>query len=85
MARDFARHISRIPSSALPPGFLKRDGLEGSAVQILRRHSMASLMRRYSVLLRAHLKHTKAQLEKQELLAAEERKRLEVGEGCRRR
>lgn len=78
MARDLTRHISRIPPSALPLGFLEEAELHGSAVEILGRHSMASLMRRYSALLRAHLEHSQVQLAKQELAAAEERKHLEV-------
>lgn len=78
LSRDLARHISRIPPSALPLGFLEDAELQGSAAEIMRRHSMASLMRRYSALLRAHLDHSRVQLAKQELVAAEERKHLEV-------
>lgn len=78
MARDLARHISRIPPSTLPPGFLEEAELHGSAADILRRHSMASLMQRYSALLRTHLKHSGVELAKQEAYAAEKRKNLEV-------
>lgn len=83
MARDFARHISRIPPSALPSGFLERAGLDGSASAIFERHSMAALMRRYSALLRAHLKHTEAKIQKTEQAVALKRKRLEVRRGVR--
>lgn len=78
LARDLARHISSTPPSALPEGFLEEANLHGSAVDILRRHSMASLMRRYSALLRVHLKHAQTNLEKEEQAAASKRKRLEV-------
>lgn len=78
MARDLARHISAIPPSALPPGFLEKAGLSGRPDEILVRHSMASLIRRYSALLRVHLQHTEANLEKLEREAALERKRMEV-------
>lgn len=78
MARDLARHISRIPSSALPSGFLEEAGLHGSAADIVGRHSMASLMRMYSSLIRVHLRHAEANLQQLEQAAALERKRLEV-------
>lgn len=78
MTRDLARHISSIPPSALPSGFLEKAGLHGSAVDILGRHTMASLMRRYSALLRVHLKHADGNLEKVKQAAAVERTRLEV-------
>lgn len=78
MARDLAHHISRIPAKALPSGFLEEAALHGSASDILARHSMASLMRRYSALLRVHLKHTEARLSKMDQEAALKRKRLEV-------
>lgn len=78
MARDLARHISAIPPSALPPGFLEKAGLWGRPDEILGRHSMTSLIRRYSALLRVHLQHTEANLEKLERGAALERKRMEV-------
>lgn len=78
MARDLARHISDIPPSAVPSGFLEEAGLHGSASDILGRHSMASLMRRYSALLRVHLTHAEAKLEKVEQATALKRKRLEV-------
>eukprot|EP00903_Cladosiphon_okamuranus_P019656 g18070.t4 len=77
MARDLARHISRIPTAALPSGFLEEAGLQGSASDILRRHSMPSLMRKYSALLRIHLSHTQARLTRMEQEAALKRKRLE--------
>lgn len=78
MARHLARHISRIPPSALPLGFLEKAGLHGTAAEILDRHSMASLVRRYSALLRAHLQHAQAQLEEEKQSAVEKRERLEV-------
>lgn len=82
LARDLARHISDIPPSALPPGFLKVAGLHGSASDIFGRHSMASLTNRYSALLRVHLKHAEAKIEKAERAAASKKKRLEVGCQC---
>lgn len=78
MARDLARHIGRIPTAALPSGFLEEAGLQGSASDILRRHSMPSLMRKYSALLRMHLTHTQARLTRIEQEAAFKRRRLEV-------
>lgn len=78
MARDLARHINRIPTAALPSGFLEEAGLHGCASDILRRHSMASLMRRYSALVRVHLAHAEARLTKMDKEAALKRKRLEV-------
>lgn len=78
MARDLARHISRIPTAALPSGFLEEACLQGSASDILRRHSMPSLMRRYSALLRTHLTHTRARLSRMDQEAAIKRKQLEV-------
>lgn len=78
MARDLARHISRIPTAALPSGFLEEAGLQGSTSDILRRHSMPSLMRRYSALLRMHLTHTQARMIRMDEEAALKRKRLEV-------
>ncbi|CAM9107710.1 unnamed protein product, partial [Ectocarpus fasciculatus] len=77
MARDVARHISRIPPSALPSGFLEAAGLHGTASDILGRHSMAALLRRYSALLRVHLKHAEARVTKMDQEAASRRKRLE--------
>lgn len=83
MARDLARHIKRIPTGALPSGFLEEAGLHGSASDILGRHSMASLMRRYSALVRVHLAHAEARLTKMDKEATLKRKRLEVR--CRMR
>lgn len=80
MTRDVARHISRIPPSALPSGFLEAAGLHGSASDILGRHSMAALLRRYSALLRVHLKHAEARVTKMDQEAASRRKRLEVSD-----
>lgn len=79
MARDLARHISTIPVSALPDGFLEEAGLDGSALDILRHHSMASLLHRYSALLRVHLAHEHGNIEKMEAAITLKRKRLEVG------
>lgn len=78
MARDLARHISCIPTAALPSGFLEEAGLQGSASDILRRHAMPALMRRYSALLRVHLTHTQARLTRMDEQATLKRKRLEV-------
>lgn len=78
LARDLAHHISGIPPSALPSGFLQAAGLHGSASDILERHSMASLATRYSALLRVHLKHAEAKIKRAELAAASKKKRLEV-------
>lgn len=78
LARDLAHHISGIPPSALPSAFLQAAGLHGSASDILGRHSMASLITRYSALLRVHLKHAQAKIESAEQAAASKKKRLEV-------
>ncbi len=82
MARDLAHHISRIPTKDLPSGFLEEAGLQGSASEILARYSMASLIRRYSALLRVHLTHAEARLSKMDQDAALKRKRLEVRCRC---
>lgn len=78
LARDLAHHISGIPPSALPSGFLQAADLHGSASDIFGRHSMASLTTRYSALLRVHLKHAEAKIQKAEQAAASKKKRLEV-------
>ncbi|CAM9591597.1 unnamed protein product, partial [Scytosiphon promiscuus] len=76
-ARELAHHITRIPSAALPHGFLDEAGLHGSTSDIMRRHTMASLVRRYSALLRVHVQHTEARVKKMDHASALKRKQLE--------